>query len=61
MTATPKRYRSPALRSLHEAMQDVHAVGAVDKATMRDFDVGCLTQVKDLAPEAIRGFAKRLI
>jgi putative transcriptional regulator len=51
---TTKRYRSPALRSLHEAMQDLHAVGAIDKATMRDFDVGCLTEVKDLAPGAIR-------
>lgn len=53
MTAT-KRYRSPALRSLHEAMEDLHAVGAIDKATLRDFDLGCLTEVKDLAPEAIR-------
>jgi len=35
-------------------MQDLHAVGAIDKATMRDFDVGCLTEVEDFAPEAIR-------
>jgi putative transcriptional regulator len=53
MTQT-KRYRSDALRSLHEVAKDLHAVGAIDKATMRDFDVACLTQVKDLAPEAIR-------
>jgi hypothetical protein len=49
-----KRYRSPALESLHEVIQDLHEVGAIDEATMRDFDVGCLTEVKDLAPEAIR-------
>ena len=53
MTET-KRYRSPALRSLHEVMHDLHEVGAIDKATMRDFDVGCLTPVSELAPEAIR-------
>ena len=54
MTKTTKRYRSPALRSLHEAMEDLHAVGAIDKATMRDFDLGCLTPVEPLAPEAIK-------
>ncbi len=53
MTET-KRYRSPALRSLHEVMHDLHEVGAIDKATMRDFDVGCLTPVSEPAPEAIR-------
>ena len=53
MTQT-KRYRSPALQSLHEVMEDLHEVGAIDKATMRDFDLGCLTPVEKLAPEAIR-------
>jgi DNA-binding transcriptional regulator YiaG len=53
MTQT-KRYRSPALQSLHEVMEDLHEVGAIDKATMRDFDLGCLTPVEKLAPEAIK-------
>ncbi len=53
MTQT-KRYRSSALQSLHEVMEDLHEVGAIDKATMRDFDLGCLTPVEKLAPEAIR-------
>ena len=53
MTQT-KRYRNEALRSLHEVAEDLHAVGAIDKATMRDFDLGCLTPVEPLAPEAIR-------
>ena len=38
MTET-KRYRSPALRSLHEAVEDLHAVGAIDMTTKRRFDV----------------------
>jgi putative transcriptional regulator len=54
MTKTTKRYRSPALRSLHEAMEDLHAVGGIDKATMRDFDLGCLTPAEPLAPQAIK-------
>jgi putative transcriptional regulator len=53
MTET-KRYLGPALRSLHEAMEDLHQVGAIDKVTMRDFDLGCLTPVEPLAPEAIK-------
>lgn len=49
-----KRHRSPALRSLHEAMEDLHEIGAIDKVTMRGFDLGCLTPVEPLAPEAIK-------
>jgi putative transcriptional regulator len=48
------RYRSKALRSLHLAMEDLHAVGAIDKATMRSFDIGCLTPVQDLDPSRIK-------
>src|SRR5579863_5883420 len=53
MTQT-KRYPSPALKSLHEAMEDLHGVGSIDKATMRDFDLRCLTPAEPLAPEAIK-------
>lgn len=53
MTET-RRYRSPALRSLHEAAEDLYAVGAIEKATKRRFDVSCLTPVEALAPEAIK-------
>lgn len=53
MTRT-KHYRSRALQSLHEAMEDLHSAGAMDKTTMRDFDLSCLTPVESLAPEAIK-------
>jgi hypothetical protein len=43
--AAKKRYRSGPLRSLHLAATDLHEVGALDKATMRRFDVACLTPV----------------
>lgn len=49
-----KTYRSEPLRSLHKAMQDIHRVGGIDKATMRRFDLSCLTPVDDLDPDAIK-------
>jgi hypothetical protein len=51
----PAIHQSDALRSLHEAAKDLHAVGAIGKATMRDFDVGCLTDspaARDMVAEA---------
>ncbi len=53
MTRKPS-YRSDALRSIHEAVVGLHDVGIVDKATMREFDVRCLTDVSPLQPEDIR-------
>jgi putative transcriptional regulator len=47
-------YRSDTLRSAHLAAKDLHAVGAVDKATMRRFDKACLTDVEEMAPTAIQ-------
>ena len=35
-------------------MEDLHAVGAIDKKTMRDFDASCLTPIEQVAPDAIR-------
>ena len=54
MRVTSKKYRSDALRSLHLAAKDLHAVGAIDKATMRRFDLACLTPVEPLHPEQIK-------
>jgi putative transcriptional regulator len=54
MSQTNKVYRSDPLRSLHLAAEDLHAVGAIDKATMRRFDVACLTPVGPLPPEKIK-------
>ena len=54
MGSTKKTYRSDALRSAHLVAQDLHAAGAIDKATLRRFDLACLTPVEPLDPEAIR-------
>jgi putative transcriptional regulator len=54
-----KKYKSDILRSVHRAMADLHAVGAVDGATMRDFDRSCLTQTEPLTAAQIRAIRKK--
>lgn len=49
-----KTYRSDRLRSVHKAMEGIHRVGGIDKATMRRFDLACLTPVGDLEPTEIK-------
>jgi putative transcriptional regulator len=53
------QYRSDALASIHETMEALHEVGAIDKQTMREFDETCLTPVESLSPEAIRALRER--
>ncbi|WP_371875481.1 helix-turn-helix domain-containing protein [Pleomorphomonas sp. NRK KF1] len=49
-----QKYRSDALEVLHEAMSGLHRHGVIDKATMRHFDVGCLTPVEELDAAGIK-------
>jgi len=48
------RYRSDALAAIHETMEALREVGAIDKQTMREFDEACLSPVRVLSPEEIR-------
>lgn len=45
----PRKYRSEALAALHEAATDLHVAGGLDKLTMRQFDLLCLSLVEDLS------------
>lgn len=54
-----KQYRSDAMASIHETMEALQDVGAIDKQTMREFDDACLTPVEPLSPEAIRALRER--
>jgi putative transcriptional regulator len=49
-----KPYRSDLLRSVHSIAEDLFAIGAIDKTTMRRFDKTCLTDIEELEPSAIR-------
>ncbi|MEA1052858.1 DNA-binding transcriptional regulator [Lamprobacter modestohalophilus] len=54
-----KQYRSDAMAAIHETMEALQEVGAIDKQTMREFDDACLTPVEPLSPEAIRALRER--
>ncbi|MCF7994787.1 MAG: DNA-binding transcriptional regulator [Chromatiaceae bacterium] len=54
-----KQYRSDAMASIHETMEALQELDAIDKQTMREFDEACLTPVEPLSPEAIRALRER--
>ncbi|MFM9817499.1 UNVERIFIED_CONTAM: DNA-binding transcriptional regulator [Spiribacter pallidus] len=54
-----KKYRSDALAAIHETMEALHEIGAVDKQTMREFDDACLTPVRILSPDEIKAIRAR--
>ena len=54
-----RKYRSKAMAAIHETMEALHKVGAVDKQTMRHFDEACLTPVQPLSPKQIRALRAR--
>ncbi len=53
------RAKSEVLGSLHEMMRGLADAGAVDTATMREFDALCLTPVEPLTPADIRALRER--
>lgn len=54
-----KKYKSKIHAAVHEAMHDMHAIGLLDKKTLREFDASCLTPVKRLSARAIRKLRER--
>jgi putative transcriptional regulator len=44
---------------VHEAIQDAHDIGIVDKKTMREFDASCLTEVRNLSAGDIAALRER--
>lgn len=54
-----KKYRSDAHAAIHETMEALRDIGAVEKQTMREFDDACLTPVEPLSPEEIRSLRER--
>ena len=54
-----KKYRSEAFAAIHETMEGLHEVGAIDKQTMREFDESCLTPALPMPPDRIRALRER--
>ena len=54
-----KKYRSDAMAAIHETMEALHDVGAIDKQTMRRFDDACLTPIRPLKPAEIKAIREK--
>ncbi len=53
MTTKPK-FKSDAFEAIQSAAKGLHRAGAIDKATMRDFDESCLATPPEIGPEDIK-------
>ncbi len=45
-----KQYKSNAFASIHETMESLHQIGAIDKKTMHNFDESCLEVIEEVEP-----------
>ncbi|TVR08313.1 MAG: DNA-binding transcriptional regulator [Salinarimonadaceae bacterium] len=54
-----KKYKSEAFAAVHEMMEGLHDVGAIDRRTMREFDEACLTPTRPMEPQEIRALRER--
>ncbi len=54
-----KKYRSRIAETVHKSAEGLHRIGAIDKTTMREFDVMCLTMVEDLSAREIQKIRKK--
>ena len=59
MAKAKTKYRSDALEVAHKTAVGLHGIGIVDKATMREFDVSCLTTVEPLSPKEIQAIREK--
>jgi putative transcriptional regulator len=53
MTAK-RKFKSDVFEAIHESASALHRIGAIDKATMREFDESCLAVPAPLAPKQIK-------
>jgi putative transcriptional regulator len=49
-----KAYKSDAFEAIHASAKSLRKVGAISKATMRDFDTACLSVPAAFAPKDIQ-------
>lgn len=45
--------KSKILKNVHETAKGLHAIGVMDKITMRKFDTLCIPEVRALTPKEI--------
>lgn len=55
-----KKFKSEIAESIHESASALYTIGAISKATMREFDESCLATVPDAIPaEQIKALRER--
>ena len=54
-----RTHKSDAFAAIHETMDAVHQIGAIEKKTMREFDVTCLEPAATMAPVEIKALRER--
>lgn len=59
MTKTKGKYRSEIAGVVHEGVRGMHKLGVVDKKTMREFDVRCLTAVEEMTAKDVLALRER--
>ena len=59
MAKSKSKYRSEIAEIVHEGVRGMHRLGLVDKKTMREFDVRCLTTVEEMTAEDIQALRER--
>src|SRR5580700_6973584 len=57
--ATKRKFKSDAFEAIHSSAAALHRVGAIDKATMKDFDESCIAKVSTIGPAQIKMLRER--
>jgi putative transcriptional regulator len=57
--ANKGRFKSDAFEAIHSSASALYEIGAIDKATMREFDESCLSVPKKLTPKQIKRIRER--
>ena len=56
---TKIKHRTNIAAAVHEGLRGMHRLGLVDKKTMREFDLRCLTLVEDLSGDDVLALRER--
>ena len=59
VTRGKRTYYSEIARDVHDSARGMYRVGIIDKKTMREFDIDCLTQVDELTAADIAKIRER--
>ena len=52
--ATNRKFKGAAFEAIHSSARALLKVGAIDKATLREFDQSCLATSPEIAPRKIK-------